>query len=72
MHQVPTDRSTGFVPEDELVQLAEPPRDLSVGDYVSPNSTALVCGITAVTASITAASSAMGDNCPTTACTSRC
>ena len=71
MGKILMDKSTGFVPEDELIQLAEPPKDLSVGDYVA-NSTALACGISAITASISAASAAWGDNCPTTACTSRC
>ncbi|MEV4297231.1 class II lanthipeptide, LchA2/BrtA2 family [Microbispora rosea] len=66
-----TTRSTGFVPEDELIQLAEPPQELSVGD-AAPNSTALACGISAVTLSVTTLSLAMGDNCPSTACTSRC
>jgi hypothetical protein len=77
MGKILMDKSTGFVSADELVQLAEPPKDLSVGDY-SPNTTGIMCAsavtasISAITASITAASGAMGDNCPTTACTSRC
>ncbi|MEV7802431.1 hypothetical protein AB0O28_05735 [Microbispora sp. NPDC088329] len=61
------DASTGFVPVDELVQLAEVPDDLVAG----VNASGILCA-TAITASITGVSVALGGACPTQACTNYC
>ncbi|MFD0775075.1 hypothetical protein ACFQZ2_14165 [Streptomonospora algeriensis] len=71
MNRIIRDAETGYVSEDELLELTEPADNLVAG-AAEVQSTAVVCGISAVTSAITAASSAMGDNCPTTACTTYC
>ncbi|MUL42622.1 hypothetical protein FZ103_15825 [Streptomonospora sp. PA3] len=71
MNRITRDAETGYVPEEELLQLTEPADDLVAG-AAEVQSTTVVCGISAVTSAITAASAAMGDNCPTTACTTYC
>ena len=66
---LPMDKSTGYIAEDELVQLAEAPDD-SAGAMVAPASSWLC--VSAVVSALSAISSAIGDACPTTACTTRC
>ncbi|WP_017626720.1 class II lanthipeptide, LchA2/BrtA2 family [Nocardiopsis chromatogenes] len=68
MSNLPMDRSTGYISVDELVELAEPPAGFAGGDAQAQSTPA----ISATVASATAISAAMGDNCPSTACTSRC
>jgi hypothetical protein len=63
------DKTTGYVSEDELIQLAEAPED-SAGGVVAPAST-WAC-VSVVVSAASAISSAVGDACPTTACTTRC
>ncbi|GAB2519212.1 class II lanthipeptide, LchA2/BrtA2 family [Nocardiopsis aegyptia] len=72
MNKIHLDKSTGFVNEEELLQLAEPPEGFVGEGGVEVNSTTIVCGITAVSTITVGASAAWGDACPTTACTSRC
>ncbi|MDA2803849.1 class II lanthipeptide, LchA2/BrtA2 family [Nocardiopsis suaedae] len=69
MSNLPMDRSTGYISVDELVELAEPPGGFVGGDAQVQSTIACV---SATVASATAVSAAMGDNCPSTACTSRC
>ncbi|MFI6576742.1 hypothetical protein ACIBFB_13145 [Nocardiopsis sp. NPDC050513] len=64
------DASTGFAPEEELDRIAEMPGG-SVGEGM-PVATSVACAISATVASATAISTAWGDGCPSTACTSRC
>lgn len=65
MGEIPLDTSTGFVPEGELIELADAPDDLFAGPST------ILCA-SAVISAASAVSSAIGDACPTTACTSRC
>lgn len=67
MGDVPKDRSTGYVPEEELVQLAEEPSELAAG---APN-TGILC-VTAITSAISTLSAATQGGCPTSGCTTRC
>lgn len=69
MGVLPMDKTTGYVSEDELIQLAEAPED-SAGSVVSPASSWLC--VSAVASAVSAISTAVGDACPTTACTHRC
>jgi hypothetical protein len=63
------DKTTGYVSEDELIQLAEAPED-SAGGVVAPASSWLC--VSAVASAVVTVSQAIGDACPTTACTTRC
>ncbi|MDA2811549.1 class II lanthipeptide, LchA2/BrtA2 family [Nocardiopsis sp. RSe5-2] len=69
MSNLPMDKSTGYVSVDELVELAEPPAGFAGGDAQVQST--LACAIASVTA-VSVISQAAGDNCPSTACTSRC
>ncbi|MDT0302482.1 hypothetical protein [Streptomonospora wellingtoniae] len=73
MSKLPMDKSTGFIPEDELVQLAEPPEDFAGGDVQTQSFTTAVCaGVSAIVSAASTISIAAGGGCPTTACTTQC
>ncbi|MFE1766794.1 hypothetical protein ACFW81_21600 [Streptomyces angustmyceticus] len=67
MSDILKDSTTGFVSEEELVQLAEEPNELAAGAAA----TGILCA-TAITSAITVASSALQGGCPTSGCTVRC
>jgi hypothetical protein len=64
MSDILMDATTGFVSEDELVQLAEEPSELAAG-------TGIPCA-TAISGVIVGASAALQGGCPTSGCTHRC
>ncbi|GAB3492432.1 class II lanthipeptide, LchA2/BrtA2 family [Flexivirga lutea] len=72
MPRIGKDASTGYVSEEELLELFAPSEDVTGAGAVQPMSTAIACAISATVASATAISAAWGDGCPSTACTSRC
>ncbi|WBP90637.1 class II lanthipeptide, LchA2/BrtA2 family [Kitasatospora cathayae] len=73
MSDILMDASTGFIPEDELVELAAEPDSIAVGTWqVIAATAATAAGVGAVLGGIGSISSSWGGGCPTTACTSRC
>jgi hypothetical protein len=64
MNEIVKDQSTGFIPEEELLALAEMP-----GGLEASAQSGVWC---VVIETIVSLSQAMDDGCPTTACTSRC
>ncbi|MFE5492205.1 hypothetical protein ACFQ7Z_19980 [Streptomyces virginiae] len=67
MSAIVKDATTGFVSEEELVQLAEEPSELAAGAAAS----GILCGA-GITTAITTFSAAMQGGCPTSGCTGRC
>lgn len=59
MGELTLDVSTGFIPEEELVELAEPPDGLVAGGWT-------------IVISVASALSAAWESCPTNICTQRC
>ncbi|WP_424889595.1 hypothetical protein [Streptomyces sp. XH2] len=67
MSDILMDATTGFISEDELVEIAVEPSELAAGAAAS----SILCGA-GITTAITTASAAFGGGCPTSGCTSRC
>lgn len=69
MENIATDLATGFVSEDELVELSDAPGDLAVG---TTPATPTIGYMTGALAGVTAISSSLQGGCPTSGCTSKC
>lgn len=69
MKHMPKDQSTGFVSEDELQQLAEPPEAFAGDAEMNPYTAGVVCTTIATAVGISAI---LQDMCPTSACSTAC